>query len=390
VATFCPFASQWLAIFSGPLNVLIVPDKFKGTLTARQAAEAIARGWVNARPKDRVEILPLSDGGDGFGAVIGELLNAQKQSVRTIDAAHRPCRAHWWWEGRTKTAIIESAEVVGLAMLPTGRFHPFNLDTFGLGRVLNAAKQRGALKCLVGIGGSATNDGGFGLARTLGWQFLDAQGCEILQWTDLPRLVRIKTPNHGRIFGELRVAVDVSNPLLGRRGATRIYGPQKGLRPAQFAHAESCLRRLSEFNQRTRNASLAAGSGAAGGLGFGLKAFCGAELEDGFKLFGRLSKLKKRLREADLVITGEGALDGSTLMGKGVGEIAKICHRLKIACIALAGRVEPSTRAKSPFTAVYAVSAGVAPEAARQEAAKTLERLASEVSRNFSEASVRP
>jgi glycerate kinase len=389
VATFCPFAGQWLAIFSGPLNVLIVPDKFKGTLTARQAAEAIARGWVNARPKDRVELLPLSDGGDGFGAVIGELLNAQKQSVRTIDAAHRPCCAHWWWEGRTKTAIIESAEVVGLAMLPTGRFHPFNLDTFGLGRVLKAAKHKGALKCLVGIGGSATNDGGFGLARTFGWQFLDAQGCEIVQWTDLPGLARIKSPNHRRAFDELRVAVDVGNPLLGPRGATRIYGPQKGLCRAEFSLAERCLRRLSEINERTRNASLAPGSGAAGGLGFGLKAFCGAALEDGFKLFARLGKLKKRLREADLVITGEGALDASTLMGKGVGEIAKLCRRLEIPCIALAGRVELS-RANSPFTAAYAVSAGVAPEAARQEAAKTLERLASEVSRNFSEASVRP
>src|SRR6188768_2061827 len=123
------------------MRVLIAPDKFKGTLTARQAAEAIARGWRKARPEDSLELLPISDGGDGFGEVMGELLGAKPKRVATVDAAHRPCVATWWWSAKTKTAIIESARVVGLAMLPKGKFHPFSLDTFGLGKVLRAAQR---------------------------------------------------------------------------------------------------------------------------------------------------------------------------------------------------------------------------------------------------------
>ena len=127
-----------------PLHVLIIPDKFKGTLTAAAAAEAIARGWRRARPGDSLDLLPMSDGGDGFGEVTSALLKARIQHVKTVDAAHRPCVARWWWEPRTRTAIIESAAVIGLAMLPPKRFHPFQLDTLGLGAVVRAAvKARG-------------------------------------------------------------------------------------------------------------------------------------------------------------------------------------------------------------------------------------------------------
>src|SRR3954463_2679591 len=155
------------------LNVLIIPDKFKGTLSAQAAAEAIARGWKQIRPDDDLELLPMSDGGDGFGLLLSHLLNAQKERIKTVDAAHRPCEAKWWWHAPTRTAIIESALVVGLAQLPPGKYHPFELDTRGLGEVLLAANAKGAKRCVVGIGGSATNDGGFGMAAALGWQFFD-------------------------------------------------------------------------------------------------------------------------------------------------------------------------------------------------------------------------
>src|ERR1017187_8626585 len=150
------------------LQVLIMPDKFKGTLTASAAAEAIARGWRKARTGDLLSLLPMSDGGDGFGEVTRALLKARIQRVKTVDAAHRLCVARWWWEPSTRTAIIESAAVIGLAMLPQKRFHPFRLDTLGLGAVVRAAAKRGARRCLMGVGGSATNDGGFGLAREIG------------------------------------------------------------------------------------------------------------------------------------------------------------------------------------------------------------------------------
>jgi glycerate 2-kinase len=151
----------------GALNVLIIPDKFKGTLSAGAAADAIARGWGRARPGDALDLRPMTDGGDGFGEVMGQLLGARLQRAETVNAAHRKCQARWWWEPRTKTAVLESAAVIGLAMLLPNQSHPFELDTFGLGPVLAAAARKGAKRCLVGIGGSATNDGGFGVARAL-------------------------------------------------------------------------------------------------------------------------------------------------------------------------------------------------------------------------------
>ena len=306
------------------LKVLIIPDKFKGTLTAPAAAEAIARGWRKARPGDLLSLLPMSDGGDGFGEVTSALLKARIQRVRTVDAAHRPCVAKWWWEPKTRTAIIESAGVIGLAMLPPKRFHPFQLDTLGLGAVVQAAAKRGARRCLMGIGGSATNDGGFGLARALGWEFLDRKGVLIEHWTGLGQLERIRVPQRRRWFNSVVVATDVRNRLLGQRGATRVYGPQKGLRAQDLALAERCLGRLARVlkQQFGRDVAREPGTGAAGGLGFGLVAFLGAELQPGFELFARQAALDRHLRAADLVVTAEGAIDRSTLMGKGVGQIA--------------------------------------------------------------------
>ncbi len=364
------------------LNVLIVPDKFKGTLTAPAAAAAIARGWRKSRPEDVLELLPMSDGGDGFGEAISGLLHAKVQIIKTVDAAHRPCGACWWWEPNSKTAIIESANVIGLAQLPVKKFHPFELDTFGLGAVMRAAAARGARRCLIGIGGSATNDGGFGVARALGWEFLDNAGKPITSWTGLGALARLQPPRRRRWFEELIVAVDVQNPLLGRRGCTRIYGPQKGLRPEDFPLAERCLRRLAKVvsEQLQNSCAKEPGAGAAGGLGFGLRCFAGARLQSGFDLFARQAELTRRLRWADLVITGEGAIDPSTLMGKGVGEIAERCRRLKIPCLGLAGVVLTSSNAKkNRFTQQRGLTELTTVEKAKGKAAFWLERLAEEV-----------
>jgi glycerate kinase len=359
------------------LKVLIAPDKFKGTLTASEAAHAITRGWSKVRPKDSIELLPITDGGDGFGEAMGRLLRAKVVSTRTIDAAHRPCKAKWWWEPETKTAIIESASAIGLAMLPPKRFHPFELDTFGLGQLIEAALGKGASRCLIGIGGSATNDGGFGLARALGWEFMDGHGRRINQWTALANLQYIKPPPRTPWF-ELSVAVDVQNPLLGRHGATRIYGPQKGLRPKDFELAERCLRRLAAVAKMDLGLDFAKvpGAGAAGGLGFGLATFAGGKLQPGFELFAKQSDLDQQLRRADLVITGEGCIDYSTLMGKGVGQIAKKCNELKIPCIAVAGLAHSDTRLRRAFERVHALLETTSKREAMSRAGYWLERLA--------------
>lgn len=366
-----------------PLRVLIIPDKFKGTLTATEAAEAIARGWRSERPADSLDLLPMSDGGDGFGEVTSTMVKARVQHVETLDAAHRSCAARWWWEPQRRIAIIESAAVIGLAMLPPKRFHPFQLDTLGLGAVVRAAVKRGARRCLIGIGGSATNDGGFGLARALDWEFLDRSGEPIEEWPGLIRLEQIRAPRRRRWFRSLVVATDVQNHLLGARGATRVYGPQKGLGLRDFALAERCLSRLADVarQQFGRDFAREPGAGAAGGLGFGLMAFLGAEMKPGFDLIARQASLERRLGAADLVITGEGAIDHSTLMGKGVGQIGRRCRALKIPCIGLAGLVSASPGIGTGFAQAHALTELTTLAQAKARPAYWLERLAQRLAR---------
>jgi len=357
-------------------RILIVPDKFKGTLTARQAADAIARGWRKARPHDAFDLLPMSDGGDGFGEVLGSLLGAATRRVATRYAAHRPLRADWWWRAKTRTAIIESAKANGLAMLAGLGFHPFQLDTFGLGNILRAAARAGATRTVIGVGGSATNDGGFGLARALGWKFLGRGGEELREWWRLCELMDIRAPGR-RLKLPLVVAVDVRNPLLGPKGCSRVYGPQKGLRPQDFELAEKCLARLASLLREQHGVGDAAlpGAGAAGGLGFGLTAFAGARIESGFDLFARYARLEKRIRAASLVITGEGAMDEQTRMGKGVGQIAVMCERCGVPCIGFAGWADDAVRTATLFTRVHALTDIAALHHAKKQAEVLLERL---------------
>jgi glycerate kinase len=356
------------------MRVLVAPDKFKGTLSAEAVARTIAQGWTRVRPNDEIRLLPISDGGDGFGQVLGSLLHARTLSLATTNAAGQPQRARWWWVEEQRLAIIEAAQSNGLAQLPKGKHHPFELDTAGVARPIKIALSKGARHCIVGVGGSATNDGGFGLAVGLGWVFLDRAGQRILRWTDLHRLHRIVPPTQdgparshpsgagasnrlhsgpphstsGSAPCRVTVATDVDNPLLGPQGATRIYGPQKGLTPADFSIAEKNLRRLAQVVERQLGfSSSTPGSGAAGGLGFGLMAFLGAKRRLGFDVFAECAQLDRLLKQADLVITGEGSFDAQSLMGKGVGECIQRCTRLKRPVVVLAGRVAPGTQASS-------------------------------------------
>ena len=360
------------------LRVLIVPDKFKGTLTAQQATEAMARGWRAARPDDTLDLLPMSDGGDGFSQILGELLGAEVRATKTVDAAHRPLLAEWWWEPRSATAIIEAARINGLAPLPRGKYHPFELDTYGLGAVLRDAADAGARRCVMGIGGSATNDGGFGAARALGWEFLNGQSAVLDRWTQLHTLTQIKPSSRDRWFEEFSVAVDVNNPLLGPTGCARVYGPQKGLQESDFEFAERCLGALAAVAERELHLATATepGTGAAGGLGFGLRTFLGATLEPGFALFAQLAGLASQIESADLVLTGEGAIDAQTMMGKGVGELALLCRHYNKRCFGLAGVVTDERQARELFTDVRAMTSMTTADEAKANAALWLEEIA--------------
>lgn len=373
-----------------PRRILIAPDKFKGTLSAPAVAEAIACGWRSACPDDELELLPISDGGDGFGEILAGLLEATPVPLRTQDAAHRPLEAAWWWETSSSAALIESARIVGLARLPPQRFHPFELDTAGLGAALQAAAEHGTKSCLVGVGGSATNDAGFGLARALGWRFFGAAGDELSEWTQLHRLAVVRPPAQWPRFTELVVAVDVRNPLLGPTGCTRVYGPQKGLRPEDFDLAERCLARLATVVRQQLGSDHAddPGAGAAGGLGFALCSFLGARIEPGFEVFARHARLAERLKRVDAVLTGEGALDEQTLMGKGVGELAMLCRQAGVPCLALAGVVQPVAAANELFFGTRALTPDFAPrELALNETARCLEQLADRAAREWGQQS---
>ena len=369
------------------MRVLIVPDKFKGTLTAAAAADAIARGWQQARPGDVLDLLPMSDGGDGFGEVISAVVGAEPAIFQTIDAVHRDCAATWWHESRCGigTAIIESARVVGLAQLPSGKYHPFELDTEGLGRLLAHAREQKVRRAIIGVGGSATNDAGFGMARALGWTFLDAHGVALNRWTDLHRLRALRTPEAPTVIEDITVAVDVQNPLLGPEGCSRVYGPQKGLRPEDFDLAEACLGQLADGAKQELGKDFASlpGAGAAGGLGFGLCAFVGAKLAPGFALFAQGAGLEARLNQSDLVLTAEGGIDRQTLMGKGVGQIGALCRARALPCIAFAGVIQDPVQARNLFRDAHALTDLTSSQQAMKDAAHWLERLATRAAQQF-------
>jgi glycerate kinase len=349
------------------MRVLVIPDKFKGTLRADEAAQAIEAGWREIRPQDALELLPMSDGGDGFGEIVGNLLGAQKRTSPTVNAAHESIEASWWWSDESRTAVVESANVIGLAMLPPGRFHPFELDTLGLGQLLHSiAKEHRDARLIIGIGGSATNDGGFGMGRGLGYRMLDFSGYCLDRWVALESLVKIELPREPALFREVTIACDVQNPLLGPQGASRIYGPQKGLRTEDFPAAERCLGRLVDVVKSDLgiDASDEPGTGAAGGLGYGLRVFLRGQFEPGFEIFARLAKLKEKIEAADLVITAEGSIDAQTDMGKGTGAIAKLAREHGKPCVGLAGYLpQKENRA-------FNLALGIAPELTSIEEAK--------------------
>ncbi len=296
------------------MKFLLAPDKFKGSLTAVEACAHLAAGLAG---RGEARACPLADGGEGFVATMAAALGGSRQTAWVADPLGRPGAAEWALCGNM--AVLEMAQASGLALLKAAERDPLRANTYGTGALLRAALECGAQRVLIGIGGSATNDGGCGLALALGYHFLDAHGQPI---TDLParllEVVRILAPEPFPI--PVAVACDVENPLLGPSGATRIYGPQKGILPAELAAHETRLGHLVQLVNAAglgpAGAAELSGSGAAGGLGYGLRVFAGAVLRPGFPLVAEALWLEEQIRWADVVLTGEGRLDDSSLAGK--------------------------------------------------------------------------
>ena len=325
------------------MSFVIAPTAFKGTLTPRAAAEAIAAGVGRRYPDAQLEMVPISDGGDGFLECLEGPLRAARRSVLVRGPVHTPVSASYGISG-SGVAIIEAALAVGLARVPPSSLDAMGASSGGLGELLAEARQAGAREVLVGLGGSASTDGGTGMARALGYRFLDAAGIELPEGGGyLQRLARIDPSGFDPawLLLPIRVACDVDNALLGPAGSAASYGPQKGASGDQVRRLEEGLGRLAEAIRSDLGVDVTAMpfAGSAGGLGAGLAAFLGAALEPGAALVIDHVGLAQRLSAATAMVTGEGRLDAQSLHGKAPVQAGRLARRAGVRSVALVGSV---------------------------------------------------
>ena len=324
------------------MRILIAPDKFKESLTAQQVADAIHNGFITVFPEANFDIVPVADGGEGTAGIFLTALGGEWVEVATHDARGRPINASYAWMDDQKLAVIEMSAASGLWRIDSRERDPLHAHTLGTGELVADAIARGAEHVLVGLGGSATNDAGVGMASALGWKFLDEANNPLVphpaDFHKISKILPPTTPLSCRVTG----LCDVSNPLLGDAGATRIFGPQKGALPEMFMRLEGALALVARLcsQQLGKDLSLVPGAGAAGGLGFGLLTFLQATLESGFHAISRLMDLESRISAADLVITGEGRLDSQSLQGKAPFEISQLAQRHGKPVLGFAGIIE--------------------------------------------------
>ena len=338
------------------MRILIAIDKFKGSIPASVASQAIATALKQTFPQAVCDLCPIADGGEGTAEAVVTALNGNWCEAATFDAQGRPVTARYGLvsAGDRVEAIMEMSAASGLAMVSDLPLDPATASTHGTGLLLQDAIERSARRIVIGIGGSATNDAGVGMAAALGFRFLDANGAPLTPiMQNMDRLAKIEPQDTG--FPEILVACDVNNPLLGPRGCTQIYGPQKGV--TDFAFFEQRLQHLADIAKRDLGVDHrdVPGVGAAGGLGFGLMAFCGAKLTSGFDLIADLVHLRERVAAADLVITGEGRLDAQTLHGKGPMGVADMARDLGKPIAAFAGAIQAEDQLRTRFDLLCAI-----------------------------------
>lgn len=343
------------------LRVLVSPAPFKGTLTAAEAADAIAQGVRSALPRAKVELCPIADGGEGtVEAIASASRGAKIHAVSVHGPLGKKTNAKFlvFENGKAglaecahgKTAVIEMAEASGLLLVPEKNRNPLLTTTYGTGQLILAALDAGCTNFIIGIGGSATNDGGAGMAQALGVKFFDDEGKEIsvrrkegYSVLSLENLARIDASYIDRRIAHCKftVASDVTNPLCGEHGASVIYGPQKGATHEMVKQMDAALRNYAAVLKRDIGADIIdmQGAGAAGGLGAGLFAFLNAEFEHGADLVIEITGFEKKLAQCDLVITGEGCIDSQTCRGKAVARVALLARRHGKKAVAIGGKL---------------------------------------------------
>ncbi|MCK9618574.1 MAG: glycerate kinase [Lentimicrobiaceae bacterium] len=344
------------------MHIVVVPDSFKECLSATKVAKAISEGIRLVVPDAEITSIPFSDGGEGLVEALISATNGKLIKTPSVDALNQPIQSFYGMLGDGKTAVIEMAAASGLELIPPVQRDPLTASTYGTGLLLKAAIEAGYTQIVIGIGGSATNDGGAGMAQALGFKLLDLHGNPIGFGGGL--LGELHSIDSSEVQDQLRnvkiiVACDVENPLLGTSGATRVYGPQKGATPEMLETLEKNLTHFSQILQKEFGSNFAEipGAGAAGGLGAGLMAFCNARIVSGFELVNQLTNLEEQISKASLVFTAEGKIDSQTPYGKTVSGIAQIAKKYQVPVIALAGMVEGGLDLlhENGITAVFAI-----------------------------------
>jgi glycerate kinase len=368
------------------MRVLIAPDKFKGSISAIAAAEAIAEGWQRACPEDQLELAPIADGGEGFAATLCSALGGDWITCEALDPIGRPISARYTWIAARQLAVIDMSEASGLWRLTPEERAPLRATTYGTGQLIRDAAARGARSIVIGLGGSATTDGGIGMAVALGYQTLTTDGEELEPIPgNLASLTRI-VKELALELPEIIAACDVENPLLGARGTAHVFAAQKGAMPADVVLLENALESLadaasSDLGCDFRNVP---GAGAAGGLGFGLMTFCGAKMRSGFAVVAEVLGLGERIAASDLVITGEGRLDDQTLDGKGPAGVAGMARERGKGVLAFAGSITGEEALAAVFDATFPIAdAPMTLDAAMERGAMLLERAAYRAARLF-------
>lgn len=323
------------------MKLVIAPDSFKESLSARAVAEAIAAGWARVYPDAELLLCPMADGGEGTVDALLSATDGKLQQTRVSGPLGDPVEAHWGLLPNAQ-AIIEMAEASGLHRVEPGRRDVLAASSHGTGELIRAALDAGVRRIVLGLGGSATNDGGAGLLAALGVRFLDREGQELpLGGAGLARLSQIDLTGLDTRLAqvEVMVAADVDNPLCGPRGASAVFGPQKGASPEQVVQLDEALAHYADVMAATLGEDLRdlPGVGAAGGLGFAARAVLRAGFRPGVELVAELSGLAQAVQGADLVITGEGRLDGQSLHGKTPVGVARLARTAGVPVIALAG-----------------------------------------------------
>ena len=341
-----------------PRRFLIAPDKFKGSLSAPEAAAAIAAGILRREPDALIDSCPIADGGEGFMETLAATLDGKWIHCPAVDALGRAIGSRYVLAKTPEgpTAILEMAETAGLWRLTATERAPLLGTTKGVGlQIAHAISKHAVTRIILGIGGSATNDGGCGMAAALGVDFLNGSDEEIEPNPAVLTNVRRIDSNFRIALPEIIAACDVDNPLLGPRGATAVFSGQKGATPEDQIALEAALTHLVAISGGD-DAALIPGAGAAGGLGFGLLHFAGARLISGFDLLAGLLDLENRIKRADHVITGEGSIDHQSLGGKGPVALARLANSLSVPVTGFCGQADEQARASGIFQSLHALT----------------------------------